>query len=230
MVQIFKNTNILLISLCFLFFTGDLLSDIIHLKSGGQIEGHVVSAVDEFVIIQTSTGKRNILANNIERVEVGYSGISACYTKGKGGKKICKGVVHKLAPEKVSFGTGSGNIANKNMRSNEVAMLEFKKQGYQKIVPVLQKGVKLKLKLRSGSVEGKVSEKNNDNIKMTLNDGSSRIIKENEILGGVFFKPGCVRIQFTLSFSWLSPIKERIVFQWHINTCWTNSNGSRWSR
>jgi len=172
----------------FLLLAESLLADILYLKNGTELEGFIES-VEETVTIRTTTGTQQIPADDIRKIEMGYSGIAVCYTPQGAILEICAGILHKLSTEEVLIGKGRGNTEARTFPLGAIKRLSFTRQPGQVVVPVLGVGMNLTLRTTGGEVTGTIQRRTSDTLELQLDNGQTRMVPEADIEGGSYRSP-----------------------------------------
>ncbi len=171
---------------------GSVHADIVILKSGRSINGRIRTEEAGHLFVLTLEGERKVPEAEIDRVEIGYSGLSFCIVPRDNRPKDCDGVLHLLLRNSIVLGTGNGLTHRREIRRDAFARIEFRKAAEgQRILPAVTKGIELDLTVKNPAggemiLRGTVMESNLERLTVRLADGSLRELSERDLIAGIF--------------------------------------------
>ena len=149
-------------------------------KDGNRIEGFFLREYANKLVFQDMKGKKHIvLSSNIKKLEIGLSGVPACYIeKGDGpDEKECGILLVKIDGEKASFAEGEGfhELDTVSLASLSKIELLYKDYPFNRF-PLIKKGLQIKtrVKTRRGSFEGSLRNVNQGYISLKGKRGGLR--------------------------------------------------------
>ncbi|MCE9500084.1 MAG: hypothetical protein K8R21_06255 [Leptospira sp.] len=170
--------------LLFSVSTGDLLADLIRLKNGNTEEGFVFSDEGQFIIIEKNGKKIKILKSEIEKVDLSYTGVPACYRlKKNSSQQMCDVILHSFESNKVKLADGKSHLTLVELDLDDLDSIEIKKQYREDISDFLPKGLVLNLILKKAPVKGKIKSIENRRLLIELADGKELLISEPDLVG-----------------------------------------------
>ena len=175
-----------------LLFPALILADIVHLTDGSSFEGSFESVDGGTLVFATPDGKKlRIAGDRVKRIEILYTGISACLVlRDTPEKRECNGILHSLTPSRVILARDDRKQQKESIPLADVKLLVFeKKDPRQQILPLLREGLRVILKLRAEEVEGIVESVNPKRAVMLLPGGRRRTLLEQDVVGGAYQPP-----------------------------------------
>ena len=170
--------------LTLLFFSEYLQADLIRLKNGESEEGFVFSDEGLDIIIERDGKKKKILKSDIEKVEISYTGIPACYRMKKNSADLlCDDLLHSFDNKKVKFASGKGFLSILEYDLEDLDSVEFKKKYREDISDYLPKDLVLSLVMKKSPVKGKIKAVDKGKVSVSLPDGRVISVNEPDIIG-----------------------------------------------
>lgn len=124
-----------------------LAADLLHMKNGDELEGFYVREADGFVEFKMADGTdRKIPADEVKRLELGYTGVPLCYsTRAKPEEKVCNVLLHEIRDDKMIIADQKGYTRLRSIDIYDVGFAELNRVGdFQKIAPLLTKDLKVR--------------------------------------------------------------------------------------
>lgn len=157
------------------FYSRTIWSDIVLLKSGKTIEGKFIETNSNYTIIDNFDRKIKISNNEIESIEVGYSGISVCYQL-KEEAENCKSKLHLLSQSKVVLVSGKGFLDAKEYNSSDFLSIKGSVSSKEySLIKYIRIGIGLEIvDTNSKSFKGKLISISDDGV-LTLESPSDKV-------------------------------------------------------
>lgn len=178
---IFQRVRFFLSIIFFLFVLPsffNLSADLLYLKNGDEIEGFFLREYVHKIAFQGLDGKKHIITSSqIERMDIGLSGVPACYTweGDEPEKKECSVLLVKIDDGEAIFARGKGFRKIKKIDIDELSQIELSYKNYPfQIFPPIQKGFQATVKTKRGQFEGKGLEANKKYITLMDKKGRTR--------------------------------------------------------
>ncbi|NCN09838.1 MAG: hypothetical protein GW938_08340 [Leptospira sp.] len=182
------------LSITFLFliiYSSTIWSDIVILKSGKTIEGKFIETNSNYTVIDNFDRKIRIQNNDIDSMEVGYSGISICYQL-KDQDENCNAKLHLLSQGKVVLVSGKGYLEVLELDSSDFLNIKGNIDPREdSITKHIRTGIGLEIiDGNSNSIKGKLISISEDAV-LTLESEDSEIIlvSDKEIKSFSYYSP-----------------------------------------
>jgi hypothetical protein len=180
------------ITFLFLFFCSRTIwSDIVLLKSGKTIEGKFIETNSSYTVLDNFDRKIRIANNDIESMEVGYSGISICYQL-KNKEENCNSKLHILSQSKVVIVSGKGFLDAVELDPSEFLHIKGKiNPKDDSIIKYMRMGIGLEIEdVNSKFIKGKLISISEDGV-LTLESELDEIflIPDKSIKSFSYYSP-----------------------------------------
>lgn len=133
---IFQNSRFFLTiasTLLVLPFFSNLRADLLSLKNGNEIEGFFLREYTDKIAFQDLDGKKHIVSSlEIEQVEIGLSGVPACYLwEGDDpDEKECSVLLVRIDEKEIMFAKGKGFRQIKKIDIDDLDQVELLYKNY----------------------------------------------------------------------------------------------------
>ena len=185
---IFQNSGFFLViasSLLVLPFFSNLRADLLSLKNGNEIEGFFLREYTDKIAFQDLDGKKHIVpALEIERIEIGLSGVPACYLwEGDDpDEKECGVLLIRIDEKEIMFAKGKGFRQIKKIDIDDLDQVELLYKNYPfQTLPPIQKGFQAQVETKRTQFAGKVLASGQKHIVLKGKKGRSRKYKISNV-------------------------------------------------
>ncbi len=162
-------------------------ADLIHLRNGKVIEGIFDSQKGNILVFNTYDGKKEIPANLISKMELGYTGVPACYKLHEDFFLSCDALLHMADTKEALIVPHRGSMVRKKIPWEKIKFLEFQKEKQdQRVISLLSRGLKLSVTLDKGQkFEGTIVAVRASYLSLKQSDGKIKKLSEKELKRGV---------------------------------------------
>ena len=181
---IFQNSRFFLTiasTLLVLPFFSNLRADLLSLKNGNEIEGFFLREYTDKIAFQDLDGKKHIVSSlEIEQVEIGLSGVPACYLwEGDDpDEKECSVLLVRIDEKEIMFAKGKGFRQIKKIDIDDLDQVELLYKNYPfQTLPPIQKGLQAQVETKRALFAGKVVDTGQKHISLKGKKGRRRRYK-----------------------------------------------------
>ncbi len=163
-------------------------ADMIHLKNGSVIEGYFLNQEEDYFIFRTFDGEKKIRASEIQKMEMGYSGIPFCL-KESGENEFCEGLLHGISESGLVYVDKPEKNKKKSISLENIDYITFRKSSAgQFILPMLGTGVLLETGKDDNLIKGRITEIAEDKITVTDSVRGEVILGEDDLREGKIYR------------------------------------------
>ncbi|WCL47996.1 hypothetical protein [Leptospira sp. GIMC2001] len=162
--------------------SSNIWSDVILLKNGKTIEGKYIESDDNWLVIDNFEKLIRIQSNQVQSMDVGFSGIPICYKLKNNSDKNCNGILHFLSRNKMVIAQGSGYMEALEIPISEIDnfQIQINKKNDQ-LSRYIRSGIILRISLTNKDIIIGKYLKTTDRILQFQVENETKKIPENQI-------------------------------------------------
>ena len=169
--------------------SGLLMADILYLKTGEELEGAYIETSTKGIAFETEFGIGQYPINNVQKLDLGYSGVSFCLLL-TNKQKDCEGVLIQVSDTGIKFGKGKGLRRKESISFKKILRLEVRRlRKNERLVGIFSEGLPVEVEIEGKKIKGQIEANNRKEKTLGIRtESQSLVLPEEEIISIVWQK------------------------------------------